>query len=120
MGHWLSGILSCCHARESGNPYGAYLRGELASLEDGNSAYACWRAVKLDQKYEESLVIGGILRKVTAAHTKLCSSRAFFISGYPGQSHEMLFDAHNRAFAALGGVAARGIYDDQRKSRGTT
>lgn len=28
----------------------------------------------------------------------------------------MLFDAHNRAFAALGGVAARGIYDDQRKS----
>ncbi len=63
---------------------------------------------------EESLVIGGILRKVTAAHTKLCSSRAFFISAYPGQSHEMLFDAHNRAFAALGGVAARGIYDNMK------
>lgn len=63
---------------------------------------------------EESMVIGGILRKVTAAHTKLCSSRAFFISAYPGQSHEMLFDAHNRAFAALGGVAARGIYDNMK------
>ena len=63
---------------------------------------------------EESLVIGGILRKVIASHTKLCSSRAFFIFGYPGQSHEMLFDAHNRAFAALGGVAKRGIYDNMK------
>jgi transposase len=63
---------------------------------------------------EESLVIGGMLRKVIASHTKLCSSRAFFISGYPGQSHEMLFDAHNRAFAALGGVAKRGIYDNMK------
>ncbi len=63
---------------------------------------------------EESLVIGGILRKVIASHTKLCASRAFLISGYPGQSHEMLFDAHNRAFAALGGVAKRGIYDNMK------
>jgi transposase len=63
---------------------------------------------------EESLVIGGILRKVIASHTKLCASRAFFISGYPGQSHEMLFDAHNRAFAALGGIPKRGIYDNMK------
>ena len=63
---------------------------------------------------EESLVIGGILRKVIAAHTKLCASRAFILSAYPGQSHEMLFDAHNRAFAALGGVAKRGIYDNMK------
>lgn len=63
---------------------------------------------------EESLVIGGVLRKVMAAHTKLCASRAFMLSAYPGQSHEMLFDAHNRAFAALGGVARRGIYDNMK------
>jgi transposase len=63
---------------------------------------------------EESLVIGGVLRKVIASHTKLCSSRAFMISAYPGQSHEMLFDAHNRAFAALGGVPKRGIYDNMK------
>jgi hypothetical protein len=25
------------------------------------------------------------------------------------QSHEMLFDAHTRSFAALGGIARRGI-----------
>ena len=63
---------------------------------------------------EESLVIGGVQRKVLASHTKLCSSRAFFVSGYPGQSHEMLFDAHHRAFAALGGVPKRGIYDNMK------
>lgn len=43
---------------------------------------------------EEWLVIGGIHRKILAAHTKLCASRAFLLSGYPTQSHEMLFDAH--------------------------
>ena len=32
---------------------------------------------------EEWLVIGGIHRKILAAHTKLCASRAFLLSGYP-------------------------------------
>ncbi|SER72979.1 Transposase [Nitrosomonas sp. Nm51] len=63
---------------------------------------------------EEWLVIGGIQRKVLAAHTKLCASRAFMLSGYPSQSHEMLFDAHTRAFSAFGGVPKRGIYDNMK------
>jgi len=63
---------------------------------------------------EEWLVIGGIHRKILAAHTKLCASRAFMLSGYPTQSHEMLFDAHTRAFTALGGIAKRGIYDNMK------
>ncbi|WP_295625487.1 hypothetical protein [uncultured Nitrosomonas sp.] len=45
--------------------------------------------------------IGGIHRKVLAAHTKLCASRAFMLSGYPSQNHEMLFDAHTRASQLL-------------------
>ena len=63
---------------------------------------------------EESLMIGGILRKFQVAHTKLCASRAFWLVAYPAQTHEMLFDAHTRAFAALGGVARRGIYDNMK------
>ncbi len=63
---------------------------------------------------EEWLVIGGIHRKILAAHTKLCASRAFLLAGYPSQSHEMLFDAHTRAFTALGGVPKRGIYDNMK------
>jgi len=60
---------------------------------------------------EESLVIGGLYRKLQVAHVKLCASRAFLLVAYPSQGHEMLFDAHTKGFAALGGVAIRGIYD---------
>ena len=60
---------------------------------------------------EEWLEIGGIHRKVLAAYTKLCASRAFMLSGYPSQSHEMLFDAHTRAFTAFGGIPKRGMPD---------
>ena len=59
----------------------------------------------------EYTFIAGLRRRVELAHTKLCSSRAFWLVAYPGQGHEMLFDAHARAFAAFGGVPQRGIYD---------
>ena len=35
---------------------------------------------------------------------------------YLGQGHEMLFDAHTRAFTALGGIPRRGIYDNMKTS----
>ena len=63
---------------------------------------------------EEGLVVGGIYYRVQVAHMKLCASRAFWLVAYPSQGHEMLFDAHTRSFAALGGVAHRGIYDNMR------
>jgi transposase len=63
---------------------------------------------------EESLVIGGFHRKLLVAHTKLCASRAFLLAAYPTQSHEMLFDAHTRAFRAFGGIPRRGIYDNMK------
>ena len=63
---------------------------------------------------EEWLMVGGMHRKILAAHTKLCASRAFMLSAYPTQSHEMLFDAHTRAFTALGGITRRGIYDNMK------
>ncbi len=63
---------------------------------------------------EERLVIGGVWRKILAAHLKLCASRAFVLQAYPTQSHEMLFDAHTRSFNALGGIPRRGIYDNMK------
>ncbi|WP_220637356.1 IS21 family transposase [Georgfuchsia toluolica] len=63
---------------------------------------------------EERLVIGGVWRKILAAHLKLCASRAFVLQAYPTQNHEMLFDAHTRSFAALGGIPRRGIYDNMK------
>jgi transposase len=63
---------------------------------------------------EEGLVIGGIYRRVQLAHLKLCACRAFWLVAYPTQGHEMLFDAHTRSFAALGGIPRRGIYDNMK------
>ena len=63
---------------------------------------------------DEGLVVGGIYYKVQVAHLKLCASRAFWLVAYPSQGHEMLFDAHTRSFAALGGIPRRGIYDNMK------
>ncbi len=59
-------------------------------------------------------MIGGIYRRIRLAHMKLCASRAFWLAAYPGEGHEMLFDAHTRCLAGLGGVARRGIYDNMK------
>ena len=63
---------------------------------------------------EEGLVVGGVYYRMQVAHLKLCASRAFWLVAYPGQGHEMLFDAHTRSFNALGGIARRGIYDNMK------
>ena len=65
---------------------------------------------------EEGLVVGGICRHIQVSHMKLCASRAFWLVAYPSQGHEMLFDTHTRSFAALGGVARRGIYDKMKNA----
>jgi transposase len=62
----------------------------------------------------EHVVIGGEEQVVKVAHLRLCYSRAFFLVAYPRESQEMVFDAHARAFAFLGGVPRRGIYDNMK------
>ena len=63
---------------------------------------------------EDWAVIGGERTKLQVAQFKLSHSRAFLLRAYPLQTHEMLFDAHNQAFAVLGGVPRRGIYDNMK------
>ena len=63
---------------------------------------------------EDTAVIGGERVKLQVAQFKLCHSRAFALRAYPLQTHEMLFDAHNHAFAVFGGVPRRGIYDNMK------
>ena len=62
----------------------------------------------------EYLFVGGLRKRLEASHTKLAASRAFMLTAYFSQAHEMLFDAHARAFAAFGGVPRRGIYDNMK------
>lgn len=87
---------------------GSCIRGAFVplSFEPGEAFQFDWS--------EEHITIGGVWRKIAAAHLKLCASKAFVVLAYPGQSHEMLFDAHTRSFIALGGIARRGIYDNMK------
>ena len=63
---------------------------------------------------EDWALIAGERVKLQVAQFKLSHSRAFVVRAYPLQTHEMLFDAHNHAFAVLGGVPRRGIYDNMK------
>jgi len=76
-------------------------------------AFAPGEAFQFDWSCEYA-IIEGSRRRLEVAHVKLCASRAFWLVAYYAQSHEMLFDAHARAFAAFGGVPARGIYDNMK------
>ena len=62
----------------------------------------------------EYAFIGGLRRRLEVAHTKLAASRAFVLCAFYSQAHEMLFEAHARAFTVLGGVPKRGIYDNMK------
>jgi len=76
-------------------------------------AFALGEAFQFDWS-EEGFVIGGIFYRMQVSHMKLCASRAFWLVAYPSQGHEMLFDAHTKSFAALGGIPRRGIYDNMK------
>ena len=95
-----------------------FIRGWRADAGKGVQAFVPLRfemgeAFQFDWS-EEGLVVGGIYHRMQVSHMKLCASRAFWLVAYPSQGHEMLFDAHTRSFAALGGVARRGIYDNMK------
>ena len=71
-------------------------------------------AFQFDWSREYAFVGSHSKMPLDVAHVKLACSRAFWLVAYPTQSHEMLFDAHTRAFAAFGGVPRRGIYDNMK------
>jgi hypothetical protein len=60
------------------------------------------------------VVINGATTQVKVAHVRLCHSRMLFVRAYPRESQEMVFDAHDRAFAFFKGACTRGIYDNMK------
>jgi len=62
----------------------------------------------------EVVLIDGVTVTVKVAHVRLCHSRMMFVRAYPRESQEMVFDAHNRAFAFFKGACTRGIYDNMK------
>src|ERR1700686_4964573 len=62
----------------------------------------------------EVVLINGTTVTVKVAHVRLCHSRMLFVRAYPRETQEMVFDAHNRAFAFFKGTCTRGIYDNMK------
>ena len=75
--------------------------------------FAPGEAYQFDWSHE-IVVISGVTTTIKVAHVRLCHSRMFFIRAYPRETQEMVFDAHDRAFAFFKGACARGIYDNMK------
>ena len=76
-------------------------------------SFAPGEAYQFDWSHEVVL-LGGATVIVKAAHVRLCHSRMLFVRAYPRETQEMVFDAHDRAFALFKGACRRGIYDNMR------
>jgi transposase len=76
-------------------------------------SFAPGEAYQFDWSHEVVL-IGGATVMVKVAHVRLCHSRMLFARAYPRESQEMVFDAHDRAFAFFKGACTRGIYDNMK------
>jgi transposase len=75
--------------------------------------FAPGEAYQFDWSHE-IVVLGGVTTTAKVAHMRLCHSRMPFVRAYPRESQEMVFDAHNRAFAFYRGTCSRGIYDNMK------
>src|SRR5438105_11861474 len=76
-------------------------------------SFAPGEAYQFDWSHE-IVLIHGVTVTVKVAHVRLCHSRMLFVRAYPRETQEMVFDAHNRAFAFFKGACTRGIYDNMK------
>jgi transposase len=76
-------------------------------------SFAPGEAYQFDWSHE-IVLIGGTTVKVKVAQLRLCHSRMLFVRAYPRETQEMVFDAHDRAFAFFKGACTRGIYDNMK------
>ena len=76
-------------------------------------SFAPGEAYQFDWSHE-IVLLDGVTTTVKVAHIRLCHSRMLFVRAYPRESQEMVFDAHDRAFAFFKGACTRGIYDNMK------
>src|SRR3954452_17389336 len=76
-------------------------------------SFAPGEAYQFDWSHEVVLINGATVT-VKVAHVRLCHSRMLFGRAYPRETQEMVFDAHDRAFAFFRGACTRGIYDNMK------
>src|ERR1700731_3664718 len=96
------------YARERNKERGASTAAAYVPL-----IFAPGEAYQFDWSHEVVL-LSGVTVIVKAAHVRLCHSRMLFVRVYPRETQEMVFDAHDRAFALFKGACGRGIYDNMK------
>src|SRR5213082_2221461 len=88
-------------------------RGETTAAAYVPLSFAPGEAYQFDWSHEVVL-LSGVTVIVKVAHVRLCHSRMLFVRAYPRETQEMVFDAHDRAFALFKGACRRGIYDNMK------
>ena len=88
-------------------------RGAVTAQAYVPLSFAPGEAYPFDWSHE-IVLINGTTVIVKVAHIRLCHSRMLFVRAYPRETKEMVFDAHNRAFAFFRGTRTRGIYDNMK------
>ena len=76
-------------------------------------SFAPGEAYQFDWSHE-IVVLRGATTEIKVAQVRLCHSRMLFVRAYPRETQEMVFDAHDKAFAFFRGACQRGIYDNMR------
>jgi transposase len=76
-------------------------------------SFAVGEAYQFDWSHE-IVLFNGVTVAVKVAHVRLCHSRMLFVRAYPREAQEMVFDAHDKAFAFFKGTCTRGIYDNMK------
>src|SRR5262249_8145467 len=93
--------------------YDAVRRYARRWSKDRGHPFAPGEAYQFDWSHEV-VVLSGVTVTVKVAHVRLCHSRMLFVRAYPRETQEMVFDAHDRAFALFKGTCGRGIYDNMK------
>ena len=88
-------------------------RGQATAAAFVPLSFAPGEAYQFDWSHE-IVLLSGVTVTVKAAHVRLCHSRMLFVRAYPRETQEMVFDAHDRAFALFKGTCGRGIYDNMK------
>src|ERR1700751_714235 len=88
-------------------------RGQATAAAYVPLSFAPGEAYQFDWSHEVVL-LSGVTVTVKSAHVRLCHSRMLFVRAYPRETQEMVFDAHDRAFALFRGACGRGIYDNMK------
>ena len=107
---WLRRWIRCCPALREQLAHGARASTAAAYVP---LSFAPGEAYQFDWSHEVVLLSGATVI-VKAAHVRLCHSRMLFVRVYPRETQEMVFDAHDRAFALFKGACQRGIYDNMK------